>query len=353
MCILCFASITSSTSVELSTEVLEVSTETHLSGEPPSPILPTSLCNSLVVTPHTSVDSTSVDPTSLNPTIVLTSDNSCVFPPRVFLVLCFNRDVLKGRPFEMPEFHSDGFFYGLDVPSGGTWLSVAPNGGFVAILDHDELKEDAISKGGPGLPRGLLALQRQTEEPRASVSEWWRYAGYNLVQGNLFSDISSWIVHTNRPKPNSTELLFPIKNFDVSGNAFALANGSIARGPDHGGPKVAFAKRAAHQALIKKYEDNLSTEDLAVCVCDELSKLMARDEPFSDLPPLEQFKPGLYQSDVEYSRCQSPFVTKLDSWATVSQQVIVGVDKQIFHFCRRISGAGLGDWKIAKLPVSP
>lgn len=102
--------------------------------------------------------------------------------PRYPLVIAANRDEFHARPTASSHFWQvpGGILAGRDLEAGGTWLGLNSRGGFAAITNISEQREDGI-----WLSRGELVQQfldgdaPATAFPQTIQGE--RYRGFNLL----------------------------------------------------------------------------------------------------------------------------------------------------------------------------
>lgn len=99
------------------------------------------------------------------------------------LILVANRDEFFDRPSSSLHLWPTGFYAGMDLRGGGTWMGIHPKGRFAALTNYRDpniVKENPISRGK--LVKEFLENEEEPFDYLHRIQEkMHRYNGFNLL----------------------------------------------------------------------------------------------------------------------------------------------------------------------------
>lgn len=228
------------------------------------------------------------------------------------------------------------------------------------------------SGSGQRLSRGQLVLsvlERGEAEAAASIEDWKRYSGFNLVCADTMSGSDAVVLAaSNRPGPDPRAPPELVVHRNSGASSFGFGNGWLSE-PASGGAKVlhvrqrldevvsgvavaagaeadasaAFARAVAESgvadesarattlsetvvARLLKSVPALSSlvEALERVMSDASGEFSAEHAAASTQPALADYVEGTYEDEAEYLACKQVYVTYPD-WSTVSQTIVLTV----------------------------
>ncbi len=152
-------------------------------------------------------------------------------------ILAANRDEFYQRESAQVHLWEDKPYIlgGRDLEQGGTWMAVTDTGKFAAITNYREIKSDFVAPRSRGLLVTDYLDSNQTDEEfiKQLQDSTDQYAGYNLIFGQLTSDLYYF---SNRQNQGVTKL---------TNNIYALSNHLL----DTPWPKVVNGKNSFERII--------------------------------------------------------------------------------------------------------
>ena len=103
--------------------------------------------------------------------------------PNLSIIILHNRDEMLDRD-SLPMAWREGFLHGLDVQSGGTWLTISRSGFFAVLTNVWNPNSNFGASRGSIVPK-VMNLSSLEDIESFLMTDHAQYSPFNLIYGNL------------------------------------------------------------------------------------------------------------------------------------------------------------------------
>jgi uncharacterized protein with NRDE domain len=233
--------------------------------------------------------------------------------PVYSLIVAANRDESLQRPTATAHFWEEypQILAGRDLERMGTWMGVNTSGGFAALTNYRDPREQTVGKRSRGelVANYLKTVTKPVNYLQQVISVGDEHPGYNLLVG----DRNDLYYYSNRG--NKRQKLAP----GVYGVSNHLLNTDW--------PKVMRGRNGLSAILREETESSMLVE--------ELFSLLHNSEP---APDHELPKTGV---SLEWERILSPLFIQSEKYGTRSSTVLLATNEELFYKERTFSPSGV------------